>query len=158
MTEREFLDAVHVHQDMLFRLAYTVLHDPDDCADALQDALERAWRKLGALRDPAAFRGWMARIVINCSRDMLRRRKLRTVQLDENMPAPEVRDTGLSEALSALEEGYRLPLTLFYMENMSVAEVAQAMGLKQGTVKNRLHRGRKRLAAMLTGEEENVWN
>lgn len=42
MTELEFSDAVRAHQDMLFRVAYTVLHHPDDCADAIQDALEHA--------------------------------------------------------------------------------------------------------------------
>ena len=62
----------------------------------------------------------------------------------------------LSDALARLKEGLRLPITLYYMEGLSVAEIAQAMRLPQGTVKNRLARGRKKLAELL-GEEETEW-
>lgn len=156
MTEQAFVDAVHEHQDMLFRVAYTILHNHEDCADALQDALERAWKKKDGIKNPDAFRGWMARIVINCSRDILRRRKLPTAPLDENIPAPEVEDLELSDTLKRLDEGLRVPLVMRYMENLSVAEIAQAMRLPQGTIKNRLHRGRKKLA-QLYHEEGMVW-
>jgi len=152
MTEQAFVDAVHAHQALLFHLAYTLLHNHEDCADALQDALERAWKKKDSLKNPDAFRGWMARIVINCSRDILRRRKLPTAPLDENIPAPAVEDLYLADTLRRLEEALRVPLVLYYMENMSVAEVAQAMRLPQGTVKNRLHRGRKKLAQLYREE------
>lgn len=158
MDEQAFEGAVRQHQDMLFRIGYTVLHNSEDCADALQDALIRAWCNLPRLRDERAFRGWMARIVINCSRDILRRRRLKTVELTEEIPVPPVRDEGLGEAISALEEGLRLPIMLYYMEGMSVEEVAAAMRLPQGTVKNRLFRARKRLAALLEREEELQWN
>lgn len=110
MDEQAFEGAVRQHQDMLFRIGYTVLHNSEDCADALQDALIRAWRNLPRLRDERAFRGWMARIVINCSRDILRRRRLKTVELTEEIPVPPARDEGLGEAISALEEGLRLAL------------------------------------------------
>lgn len=149
--------AVKAHERLLFRVAYTVLGNSEDCADALQDALECAWRRLPSLRDAGAFRSWMARIVINCSYTMLRKRRLHTVELDEALPAPQAEDPVLAEAFSRLDEGLRLPLVLHYMEEMSVAEVAQAMRLPQGTIKNRLHRGRKRLAAILS-EEGISWN
>lgn len=152
MSEDEFVAAVKAHQALFFRVAYTVLGNSEDCADALQDALECAWRRLPSLRDPAAFRGWMARIVINCSYTMLRKRRLRTVPLDETLPAPQVEDPALAEALARLDDGLRLPLVLHYMEEMSVAEVAQAMRLPQGTIKNRLQRGRRRLKAILIEE------
>ena len=97
MTEQAFLDAVQTHQSMLFRVAYTILHNHEDCADALQDALEKAWRKKDSIRNPEAFRSWMVRIIINCSRDTLRRRKLTFTSLDENIPAPEVEDYQLAD-------------------------------------------------------------
>lgn len=156
MTEQAFLDAVQTHQAMLFRVAYTILHNHEDCADALQDALEKAWRKKDSIRNPEAFRSWMVRIIINCSRDTLRRRKFTFTPLDENIPAPEVEDYQLADTLKRLDEGLRLPIVLHYMENLSVAEIAQTMRLPQGTIKNRLHRGREKLAK-LYHEEGMVW-
>lgn len=156
MTEQAFVDAVHEHQAMLFRVAYTILHNHEDCADALQDALEKAWRKKDTIRNPEAFRSWMTRIVVNCSRDALRRRKIAFASLDENLPAPEVEDTHLADMLNRLNEGLRLPLILHYMEKLSVADIAQIMRLPQGTIKNRLQRGRKKLA-QLYHEEGMEW-
>jgi len=153
MDESTFSTAVRQNEDALYRIAYTVLHNDEDCADALQDALTRAWRRLDTLKDDAAFRCWMARIVVNCSKDILRRRRFRTVELDESIPAPSVEDAPLAEAISSLNEGLRLPITLYYLEGMSVPEVAQVMRLPQGTVKNRLFRARKKLAAFLKEEE-----
>ena len=156
MAEQAFLDAVRRDQAMLYRVAYTLLHNGEDCNDALQDAVVNAWRRLHTLRDEKAFRAWMTRITVNCAKDMLRRRRLETVELTETIAAPPVADPVLSDALARLKEGLRLPITLYYMEGLSVAEIAQAMRLPQGTVKNRLARGRKKLAELL-GEEETEW-
>lgn len=156
MTEQDFVEAVHQHQALLFRVAYTLLHNPEDCADALQDALEKAWRKKDSVRSPDAFRSWMVRIVVNCSRDILRRRKVAFDPLDENLPAPEVQDYQLSDTLARLDEGLRLPLVLHYMENLSIAEISTVMHLPQGTIKNSLHRGRQKLARLYR-EEGMVW-
>lgn len=101
MTEQAFVDAVHEHQAMLFRVAYTILHNHEDCADALQDALEKAWRRKGTIRNPEAFRSWMTHIVINCSWDVLRKRKIPFTQLDDNIPAPEVEDIACRHAQPA---------------------------------------------------------
>ena len=156
MDEQAFLDAVRRDQAMLYRVAYTLLHNGEDCNDALQDAVVNAWRRLHTLRDEKAFRAWMTRITVNCAKDMLRRRRLETVELTETIAAPPVADPVLSDALARLKEGLRLPITLYYMEGLSVAEIAQAMRLPQGTVKNRLARGRKKLAELLV-EEETEW-
>ena len=154
MDEQGFTEAVNVHRDMLYRVAYTVLHNSEDCADALQEALIKGWTHLRELNDDARFRPWMARIVVNCSRDMLRRRRVRTVALTEDIPAPAPEDAVLDEALTQLSEGLRLPLTLYYMEGMTVQEVAQTLRLPQGTVRNRMHRGRMKLAVLLDKEDE----
>lgn len=157
MNEQDFIDSVRAAKPMLFRLAYSILRNVEDCADALQDALEHAWRKLPTLKNANAFRGWMARIVINCSHNILRKRKLRTMPLDDSLPAPEVTDSGLADALALLDERYRLPLVLHYMEGMPITEVAAVLHLPQGTVKNRLFRARKQLADLIK-KEETEWN
>ena len=156
MDERGFTSAVNQHRDMLYRVAYTILHNNEDCADALQESLLKAWQRLDTLRDDARFRGLAVRIVVNCSRDMLRRRKVRISELTEDIPAPQAVDTHVDEALRLLDERLRLPIVLHYLEGMSVREVADVLRLPQGTVKNRMYRGRERLARILGGEDESI--
>ena len=156
MDERGFTDAVNSQRDMLYRVAYTVLHNSEDCADALQESLLKAWQRIDTLRDDTCFRGWMTRIVVNTSRDMLRRRKIRTEELTDELAAPQVEDTRLDDALQLLDERMRLPIVLHYLEGMSVQEIADALRLPQGTVKNRMHRGRQRLAEIMDEEDETI--
>ena len=156
MDERGFTDAVNSQRDMLYRVAYTVLHNSEDCADALQESLLKAWQRIDTLRDDARFRGWMTRIVVNTSRDMLRRRKFRTEELTDELAAPPVEDTHLDEALQLLDERLRLPIVLHYLEGMSVQVIAEALRLPQGTVKNRMHRGREKLCKILSEEDETL--
>lgn len=162
VNEQDFSQLVLENQDMLFRVAYTILHHKEDCKDALQDALLKAWGSIRTLKSTDAFRGWMIRIVINCSRDILRKRKIKTVEINEDIPLPQdrVEDEALAQALLRLDEGLRLPITMYYTEGLSVAEIALVMRIPQGMVKNRLFRGRKKLAALLKEcrKEEDAWS
>lgn len=161
MDEQAFSQLVLENQEMLFRVAYTILRHQEDCKDALQDALLKAWGSIRTLKSADAFRGWMARIVINCSRDILRKRKIKTVELSEDIPLlqAQVEDEALAAALMQLDEGLRLPITLYYTERLCVQEIANVMRIPQGMVKNRLFRGRKKLAALLKEcrKEEEAW-
>jgi RNA polymerase sigma-70 factor (ECF subfamily) len=160
--EQTFSQLVLENQEMLFRVAYTILRHQEDCKDALQDALLKAWGSIRTLKDADAFRGWMIRIVINCSRDILRKRKIKTVELTEDisLPQAQVQDEALAAALLDLDEGLRLPITLYYTEGLCMQEIAQVMRIPQGMVKNRLFRGRRKLAVLLKEyrEEEKAWN
>ena len=162
MDEQTFSQLVLENQETLFRVAYTILHHQEDCRDALQDALLKAWGSIRAIKSTNAFRSWMIRIVINCSRDILRKRKIKTVELTEDIPLPQaqVEDEALAAALGQLNEGLRLPITLYYTEGMCIQEIALVMRIPQGMVKNRLFRGRKKLAALLKEyrREEEAWN
>lgn len=162
MDEQTFSRLVLENQEVFFRVAYTVLHHQEDCKDALQDALIKAWGSIHTLRRADVFRGWMIRIVINCARDIHRKRKIKTVALTEetSFPQAQVEDEALAMALLQLDEGLRLPITLYYMEGLCVQEIAHVMRISQGTVKNRLFRARKKLAALLKGyrKEEETWS
>ena len=75
MDEQEFSRRVMQSRDKLFRIAYTLLHNEQDCADALQEALLRAWQNLSRLREERYFDTWLVRILINeCKRLRARRR------------------------------------------------------------------------------------
>ena len=131
---------------LMYHVGYSILHNDQDCADAVQEALARAWARRGRV-DADYFRPWLMRIVINECHTIGRKRR-RVVLVDEmEQPAPafEPPDERLKQALSAVPEKLKVPLLLHYLEGFSVAEVAQILRIPQGTVKSRLHHARKRL-------------
>ena len=151
MEEAQFTQRVTAARDKLFRIAYTILHDEQDCADALQEALLRAWKSLPRLREEQYFDTWLVRILINESKRIYSSRRPGPLPTAA-AAAPRVDDPGLHDALAALDAKYRLPLTLHYMEGYSLEEIAFLLRIPMGTVKSRMHVGRTRLKSQL--EEE----
>ena len=141
-----YLQAVERHSGMMYRVAFTILRNPEDCRDALQDAALKAWEKRNTLQRPDRFAAWMARIVINASYDIQRKRR-HTISLEEMAMEPSFQppDRTLSLALQALPEKLRLPLMLQYSEGMDYAEIAQALRLSESTVRGKIHRAKKAL-------------
>jgi RNA polymerase sigma-70 factor (ECF subfamily) len=154
-----FGELVRRHRDRLWRVALRTLGDPDDAADAVQDALVSAFRAAAGYRGEAAVTTWMHRIVVNACLDLARRRTARpTTPLADSpaldLPAADVlgeRVTG-AEILAALRE---LPIeqaaaiVLVDVEGYPVADVAEMLEVPTGTVKSRCARGRARLAERL---------
>ena len=154
-----FGELVRRHRDRLWRVALRTLGDPDDAADAVQDALVSAFRAASGYRGEAAVTTWLHRIVVNACLDLARRRTARpTTPLADSpasaMPAADslgARETS-TEILAALRE---LPIeqaaavVLVDVEGYPVAEVAEMLEVPTGTVKSRCARGRSRLAVRL---------
>jgi RNA polymerase sigma-70 factor (ECF subfamily) len=143
-------------------VALRTLHDPDDAADALQEAMISAFRRAAEFRGDAAVTTWLYRIVVNACLDQLRRRAARpTVPADDEAAldalgqrqggaAPDpaaASDTALDveAALQLLPAGQRAALVLVDMLGYSVATAADVLGVSPGTVKSRCARGRARL-------------
>ena len=154
MNKTEFTAAVLAAEPTLYRVARSMLPCEADCADAAQSAILRAWEKLDTLKSPEYFRTWLVRILINECRSALRRRsRYACAEPDESLPAPEPeRYDELYEALYSLDEKYRLPVTLHYLEGFRLAEIAEMLRLPQGTVATRLRRARELLREKLKGE------
>lgn len=152
--EATFVREVQAMERMLYRVARGYLPGWEDCADAVQEALGKAWAKRKSAQ-PEYFRPWLVRIVINECHNVQRRRK--RVVLAEHVESGEcdvpedARE--LRVALSALPERLRLPLLLHYLEGFSLEEAARILRLPLGTVKSRLHQGRKALKLQLEQEE-----
>ena len=153
-----FGELVRRHQDRLWRVALRTLGNPDDAADAVQDALVSAYRAAGAFRGDAAVTTWLHRIVVNACLDLVRRRSSRPVTaLDESaaaLAAPDVlapRETALEvlEALRQLPVEQAAAVVLVDVEGFSVADTAAILEVPEGTVKSRCARARGRLAALL---------
>lgn len=154
-----FGELVRRHQNRLWSVALGTMRDPDDAADAVQDALISAYRAAAGYRGDAAVTTWLHRIVVNACLDRLRRQRVRpTVELPEHPNEPaESRDRVaehdtvivVRDALARLGEDQRAAVTLVDLHGYSVAEAAEILGVPQGTVKSRCARGRLQLAALL---------
>lgn len=157
MDEATFTEKVRQCEKKLYRIARALLRCDADCADALQEAILRAWQKRGHLREPERFDAWLTRIVVNECRDMARRAKRRQTLFGEaEAEAPEVPppDPALWDALAALPEKYRLPLLLHHLDGYVVNEIAHILALPETTIKWRLHEARLRLQKALAEEVE----
>ncbi len=159
-----FAVLVRRHRDRLWAVALRTSGDPEEAADALQDALLSAYRNAASFRGEAAVTTWLHRVVVNACLDRHRRRKVRaTVPLpddadggdrrglvDPNDPLAD-RELALEvqQALRDLPPDQCAAVVLVDLEGFSVAEAAEVLGCPEGTVKSRCSRGRARLAVSL---------
>jgi RNA polymerase sigma-70 factor (ECF subfamily) len=157
-----FAELVHRHRDRMWAVALRTLGDPEEAADALQDALLSAYRAVGRFRGEAAVTTWLHRIVVNACLDRLRRQSIRpSVPMGDDATldavAPKNSDpTALHEvsldvtaALQRLPYEQRAALILVDMMGYGVDEAARVLEVPTGTVKSRCARGRARLAPLL---------
>ncbi|GDY30921.1 RNA polymerase sigma factor SigM [Gandjariella thermophila] len=155
-----FTELVRRHRDRMWAVAMRTLRDPEEAADALQEAFISAYRAAASFRAESQVTTWLHRIVVNACLDRMRRRQARpTVPLPEEGPGEPAaprdvmaeRETHLvvQQALDTLPAEQRLPIVLVDVEGYSVAEAAEILGIAQGTVKSRCARGRTRLAKVL---------
>lgn len=147
-----FTALVRQHGRSMFCAARAILDSDADAEDAVGEAVLLAWRSFGSLRREEAARSWMLRITVNCAYGQ-RRRQGRVVYMDklpeEDGMARTREESTVWEAVCSLNGDQRLVVTLYYYEDMPVAEIAQVLGVPQGTVKSRLSRGRERLRMLL---------
>jgi RNA polymerase sigma-70 factor, ECF subfamily len=145
---------------LAFRLAMSVLRNHADAEDVAQEALLRAYRGYGRLRERGAFRGWLCRIAWRLALDKqrgTRRREKRELAVDpappersvEQMAASNEFERRLAAAMDELPEKLRQALVLAAIQGHSTREVAEMLDLPEGTVKSRVHLARKQLTEKL---------
>ena len=155
------------HRDRLWAVALRTLCDPDEAADALQEAMISAFRRAGDFRGDSAVTTWLHRIVVNASLDRLRRKSahsatsvgdegtLDLLATQGRVPATtdpaSVRDTAMDveSALRLIPPEQRAALVLVDMLGYPVADAAAVLEISVGTVKSRCARGRARLLPYL---------
>jgi RNA polymerase sigma-70 factor (ECF subfamily) len=151
------------HKDRLWAVALRITCDPDDAADALQDAMISAFRRAGDFRGESAVTTWLHRIVVNASLDLLRRRSVRSVGWSgdpDDLPIPERQGVDsaartdsrldVDAAMRTLAPPQRAALVLVDMLGYSVADASVILGVSEGTVKSRCARGRTKLLPHLS--------
>ncbi len=156
-------DIVRDHSARVYRLAYRLTGNSHDAEDLTQEVFVRVFRSLSSYT-PGTFEGWLHRITTNLFLDMARRRqRIRfeglgeesEARLDGGEPTPAQAfddrhlDDDIQAALKALAPEYRAAVILCDIEGPSYEEIADTLGIKLGTVRSRIHRGRAQLRAAL---------
>ncbi|MBO4848579.1 MAG: RNA polymerase sigma factor [Clostridia bacterium] len=164
MPERDFDSIYENYSRLVYWAAYRVLSDKEMTEDVTQNVFMSVLKNMDSVAElsDAQLKGWLYRVAVNAALDA-KRRGGKEVLSDEPVGA-EVADTGatpedevmksdtrsaVKEALAALDDKYREPITMYYYSGMSVIEIADALGVSEGTVKSRMARGRKIMAQRL---------
>jgi len=156
-------EVVREHADRVYRLAFRLSGNRADAEDLTQETFVRVFRSL-AQYSPGTFEGWLHRITTNLFLDMVRRRqRIRFDTLPDDAhdrlagadPGPEQTyhemhlDPEIEAALDALPPDFRVAVVLCDLEQLSYEEIAATLGIKVGTVRSRIHRGRVMLREAL---------
>ncbi len=144
-----FVLLIEANRQSLYKIARSYCREPMDAEDAVAQTVLDGWEKLRELKNPAGFRSWLVRILINNCNDILRRRA-RMLPMEE-IPEPvwEERDPGnlnFEALLGRLSEKVRPVMQLYYGEGFKAREIARILNIPLGTVTTRLMRGRQQLA------------
>jgi RNA polymerase sigma-70 factor (ECF subfamily) len=157
---------VQTHERDVYRLALSILDDPDEAEDATQEVFLAALRALDSFRGSASLKTWLFRITINVCRSRLgRRRRLGRLQQvlqslfrgDQPQPESEAMqhesDAALWRAVRTLNDKHRIPIILRYYHDLPAADIAEMLGVPVGTVHSRLNHAREQLRTLLKEEE-----
>ena len=125
MTKEELGQLILSSERQLYATAKTILADDQDCADAIQESIVKAFTKIHTLKKDRYAKTWLIRILIS----------------------------ELYKAVNTLKEELRVPVILYYMEEFSVKEVAQILDISEGAVQKRLARAREKLKKVVQLEE-----
>ena len=146
--------------DRLYGVARLILRSADLAEDAVQEALVRAWQQLPSLRDPDKFDAWLYRLVVNACADQGRQmrrwsQQVRMVSLNTSV-ADETgwvadRDQ-LARGFDRLKPEQRAVVVLHYYSGFSTAEIAQVLGIPEGTARSRLHYATEHMRAVLEAD------
>lgn len=156
MKKEDFIAQVLNTEGSLYRVAKSILHNDEDCADAIQNGILKAYQKLDMLQKEKYFKTWLTRIVINECYQIIRKEETH-ISLD-GYPGWDAQAVEEAEGeslvmleLMQLDEKYRIPIVLHEIEGYSEKEIAGMLGLSETNVGNRLFRGKKMLKNKLEG-------
>lgn len=156
----QFVEAIKSYQNNMFRLSKSILRNDHDAMDAVGEAILKAYSKLASLRSFDSFKPWIMKIVVNEAYSIAKKRTkfdylsdIETNEANTTITANssgvvnpfDSSSSGLWEIVNDLSDEFRVVVVLFYYEDMSIKDIAKAIGISSGTVKSRLSRARQKL-------------
>ena len=166
MDKSLFAEQVLSAEKQLYGTAKSILDNEADCADAVQNAIVKAYAKLHTLKKEEFFKTWLTRILINeCYQ--IQRKKMREIPQNPQEGFSDIYEgnsigksgvgnlwqgpahSEIYDSLMQFKDSYRLPVVLHYVEGYSVKETADILKLSENAVKQRLLRGRRELRELL---------
>ena len=149
-----FCRLVRQNEKAMYSVSFSILSNESDAADAISEALYRAYKNLDTLKNEYAFKPWILRIVRNCAVELVRSNKnllsIDDVEVEESSGENDiVTALTLRKAVEQLKQPYKEVVVLYYYEDLSIAQISKITGASVVTAKQRLSRARKMLRDML---------
>lgn len=158
-------DLFHQYELGVFRLALSIVDDPAEASEIMQETFISAIKALRKYEEKQSFKAWLYTITVNHSRSHLRKRRTREKLLAaltrvfrvefEKQPLPEEsfiqneKEAALWKSLNLLDDNLRIVVTLRYFHELPVREISEILSIPEGTVHSRLHTARERLRMAL---------
>ena len=161
LESRSFEELYDAYATDVLRMAYFYLADKHKAEDVCQDVFVKLYGHMGSIA-PGREKAWLLRVTVNCCRDLWRGAWLRRVVLgaptleiipaqDETIEQREEKEE-LMQAIHKLPAAFKETVLLHYYQGLGIAEIAQMLGLPEGTISSRLSRARKKLETLLKEE------
>ncbi len=149
-----FCRLVRQNEKAMYSVAFSILSNESDAADAISEAIYRAYKSLDTLKNEYAFKPWILRIVRNCAVELVRSNKnllsIDDVEVEESSGENDiVTALTLRKAVEQLKQPYKEVVVLYYYEDLSITQISKITGASVVTAKQQLSRARKMLRDML---------
>jgi RNA polymerase sigma-70 factor (ECF subfamily) len=154
-----FTKLIRHYQIHLYRIAFAILKNDSDCADAIQETILKSYQSIHQLKQPNYFKTWLIRILINQCNQILKQNKkmIPFEKLQESSYSQnEYKELEIKDLINHLEPHQRLVVILYYFEDLSLKQISNLLDIPEGTVKSRLYKARSILSEWLSGSKERM--
>ncbi len=155
----DFCENIRLCENAMYVLAFSILKNEDDAADAISESILKAYCNIDQLKDQRAFKPWLLKILHHTCVEMIRKNPT-TVDIEDQYDLADhasSRDLStklvLSDAVQKLPQPYRTAVTLYYYENLTISDISKITGGSVTAVKKQLSRAREMLRTSLNKED-----
>ncbi|WP_066322445.1 sigma-70 family RNA polymerase sigma factor [Bacillus sp. FJAT-29814] len=160
--DKAFLTLFQKYEQEVYKIAFIHVNNQNDALDVVQETAYRSFKSIKELKEPKYFKTWLIKIAINCSLDILRRRK-NVVQLKpkfEELISGDVNEDIISEMtvqrlIQDLNEDEKGVIILRFYDDLTIKEVAETLNIPLGSVKTILYRALNKLRKKMKGDDIN---
>lgn len=153
-----FKELYGLYAKAMFNISMRIVNDQAEAEDILQEAFVKAFKDMNRFETIPAFTVWIKKVIINQSLDVVRKRKIQFVDIEEQHNTEDTQDADqetdydmqtIMQCVRELPQGYRVILTLYLFEELSHKEIAEKLNISEGTSKSQYNRAKKKLAELV---------